>query len=550
MNIAFPSPEFDEAVAAVCHGLISEGQARALNELLRENPAARDEYILRLELHARLASDPDLIAEGQPVPVHESMSGQPHLAPWSGRPVKEAKRWWRRREAWAVAAVALLLLTAIGWWRSTLLRSVDVPGTTSMAVAMLDRAVDAKWATAGERPQLGGPLEPGALRLESGMVQVVFYSGARVVIEGPAEFGLVGPDELSFRLGRLTAEVAPQAVGFRVVTPQARVTDVGTAFGLDVTEDATELHVFEGKVELEPVHGSGVRVLEEGTATAVEESRRPRPIFMDAWKFASLFELQQRSVAAEASRYERWRQAGERLNDDPSLLVRLDFEGGARDDWRLLNACKRRTAVTDGTVIGCQWTNGRWPDKRALEFQSVNDRVRLSVPGEFESLTLAMWVRVQGLDRRINSLFMSDGFAAGTIHWSIRNDGVLGLTLIGPGVRNYEIVATPPVLTLDRLGMWVHLAVVVDGPRRRVVQYVDGFPVGTQTHRMEPPFTVGESELGNWNAEGFPGNDPFLIRNFSGAMDEFCLFARALGDDEIRELYRRGKPQPDSMAQH
>ena len=47
MKIAFPSREFDEAVAAVCHGSASDEQARALNELLRSDLAARDEYILR-----------------------------------------------------------------------------------------------------------------------------------------------------------------------------------------------------------------------------------------------------------------------------------------------------------------------------------------------------------------------------------------------------------------------------------------------------------------------------------------------------------------------
>ena len=39
---------------------------------------------------------------------------------------------------------------------------------------------------------------------------------------------------------------------------------------------------------------------------------------------------------------------------------------------------------SDGTVVGCQWTEGRWPGKKALEFQQVSDRVRLKMPGEFE----------------------------------------------------------------------------------------------------------------------------------------------------------------------
>src|SRR5688500_740855 len=62
MKLTYPSREFDEAVAAVCHGWSSDEQARALNELMRSDAAARDEYILRLELHSRLASEPDLFA--------------------------------------------------------------------------------------------------------------------------------------------------------------------------------------------------------------------------------------------------------------------------------------------------------------------------------------------------------------------------------------------------------------------------------------------------------------------------------------------------------
>src|SRR5688572_16246072 len=62
MKIGFPSPEFEDAVAAVCHGSATDEQARALNELLRSDAGARDEYILRLELHSQLASEPDLFA--------------------------------------------------------------------------------------------------------------------------------------------------------------------------------------------------------------------------------------------------------------------------------------------------------------------------------------------------------------------------------------------------------------------------------------------------------------------------------------------------------
>jgi hypothetical protein len=34
----------------------------------------------------------------------------------------------------------------------------------------------------------------------------------------------------------------------------------------------------------------------------------------------------------------------------------------------------------------------------------------------------------------------------------------------------------------------------------------------------------------------------FAIRNLNGSMDEFALFADALTDDEIKEIYNNGKP--------
>ena len=125
---------------------------------------------------------------------------------------------------------------------------------------------------------------------------------------------------------------------------------------------------------------------------------------------------------------------------------------------------------------------------------------------------------------------------------------MLGLTVIGQEPGKFQIVASPPVLSLAEFGMWLHLAVVLDGGGKRVVHYVNGQPVNEKPLKIKPPFRIGPAELGNWNNRGFPDNDPSLIRNFSGAMDEFCLFSRALNAAEIRALYSSGKPQPEPVA--
>ena len=586
MTITFPSPEFDDAVAAICHGSASREQAGALNELLRGNATARDEYVLRVELHSRLASEPDLF-----VPASESLtSGQElgghspsplngdraavrggefttqspgHRAvgsitprPHSPFPFREEggarariREWFPRSASRAFVLAACVALLATGWWALQFPHWTARKGATSKAVAMLNRVVDAQWNQRNETPRLGAPLEPGWVRLRSGLAQIVFYSGARLVIEGPTELQIISSSEASCRSGKLTAEVPPQARGFRMRTPQMNVTDLGTAFGLDVKARRTELHVFKGSVEFQAPASSAKQNLKEGAGAVTEGSRPPKLIPAEPAAFASLYDLQFKSSAAEVLRHEQWRAASSRLDEDPSLLAHFNFEQTDSSDWRLRNVSAGKNVAPDATIVGCQWAEGRWPDKQALEFRGISDRVRLSVPGEFESLTLAAWVRVQGLDRQFNSLFMCDGFEVGTLHWLIRKDGVLGLTIAGPASGKHQIVASPPALKLDEFGMWVHLAVVLDGRSKTVVHYVNGLPVGDNVLKKNPPFHIGAAELGNWNADGFPDNDPSLIRNFSGAMDEFCLFSRALTAGEIRALYSSGNPQADPVAE-
>ena len=541
MTLVFSSPEFDDAVAAVCHGAATEAEMRALNELLRSDSRARDEYLLRVELHTRLASDRDLFSQAEgatascPLPDIGTGDQRNILA------LKQAVPTTRRKLVQVMALAACLVLTAAGVWSLCFKRPAARNGATSTAVAMLIRTVDARWSRNSAPVRVGSALEPGWLRLESGLAQVVFYSGARVVIEGPAELQIVSPTEAICPIGRLLAEVPEPARGFRLKTDQLNVVDLGTAFGVNATRGRTEVHVFKGKVELLP-GTSPKQSLGEGQAAVAQGSTPPRLMAANTAAFSSLFEFQERSLAAEAFRYEQWQLANARLNQDPSLLVHLEFQDLDTSEWTLRNSAKGNRSVPEATIVGCQRAEGRWREKQALEFQSVNDRVRLAVPGDFDALTLSAWVCVKGLDRQLNSLFMCDGFDPGTIHWLIRNDGVLGLTVFGPGPGEFQILASPSVITLNQFGEWKHLAVVVDGKAGQVVHYVNGSPVARQALKLGPPFRLGAAELGNWNAESGSKPGPALIRNLSGALDEFELFSRALSDAEVRKLYNKGKP--------
>jgi hypothetical protein len=96
------------------------------------------------------------------------------------------------------------------------------------------------------------------IEIKQGVVELEYASGAVVVLEGPAHFIIKNTNAGSLEIGKLLAEVSPSAVGFAIATPQAKVVDLGTKFGLVVDgEGTTQAHVFTGEVEF-TAHGSDV----------------------------------------------------------------------------------------------------------------------------------------------------------------------------------------------------------------------------------------------------------------------------------------------------
>lgn len=138
-------------------------------------------------------------------------------------------------------------------------QSRGVPRADSVAfIAGLDNVA---WRGGGGAGIVGDFLAAGdGLDVEAGLVELRYFSGARVVIEGPASYEIGGPSSgrlLSGRIVALTqhprhlprdAETAPL---FTVTTPRGVVDDLGTEFGVDVSRSGSEsVHVFDGVVSV------------------------------------------------------------------------------------------------------------------------------------------------------------------------------------------------------------------------------------------------------------------------------------------------------------
>jgi hypothetical protein len=120
-------------------------------------------------------------------------------------------------------------------------------------VARLTVADGCRWLDEQGSPQAGGELAVGqTLHLASGVVEIRFDVGARVVLQGPASFAIESPTSARLTMGKLTVEIlAKEAHGFTVHTAAATFVDLGTEFGVEVSPDgASRVHVFQGEVNV------------------------------------------------------------------------------------------------------------------------------------------------------------------------------------------------------------------------------------------------------------------------------------------------------------
>lgn len=111
-----------------------------------------------------------------------------------------------------------------------------------------------------------------ALAFHEGKLEITYASGTKLILTGPAEFE-VQPEGGRLRLGELVAHVPVEGHGFTVETPQGKVVDLGTEFGVVVDDfGISQISVFEGKVETTPRGGPGKppRTIELTSGKAVQ----------------------------------------------------------------------------------------------------------------------------------------------------------------------------------------------------------------------------------------------------------------------------------------
>lgn len=167
------------------------------------------------------------------------------------------------------ATICLVAATIANWtaFRNPIVEQSSPPGSTNVAkvgpspagddpqsaafVARIVKAsTDCRWGKLTTPVEFLVRVRAGdQMHIAAGLVELEFYSGARVILHGPAVFTPTGIASGHLESGRLTGQVADG--NFRLMTPAAEVIDLGTSFG--VAADAavgTDVVVFDGRVQV------------------------------------------------------------------------------------------------------------------------------------------------------------------------------------------------------------------------------------------------------------------------------------------------------------
>lgn len=572
----------------------STNEVRRLETALVASAAYREIYREAMRTHASLAWQrrwtPQVGAEIPRPAEGVSSNVRSMKEDETGLPVRtNSARRWPSEVSWvlAVLAVSLLLVTALVGRRHLIenrsviadakqqaampQRHIPVPQPAEAisAIAKIGEAIGVQWMDDTRFP-VGAPIAPGWVRLQSGTIRIDFFSGARLVVEGPAALELRSEWEAYLASGSVSCRVSQRGRGFRLQAKGMDVVDLGTEFGMKVgASGQPEVHVFDGKVAVKDDFNSGsIEIIQQQALQLVDGTLAQAEYSQTG--FTTLDDLNRRAEKVQSERLNQWKSASQKLSNDPATLVHYTLDGQQRGDLEITNQAAHAMDHTDAAIVGCRLSEGRWPGKRSIEFRGRGDRLLFEHHGSYDQLTSIIWARVDDLAQELTGLLMTEVpnrrslSAAGRdqpsgieeirafesapnklFRWEIGKSGILFFnTYRGPAdpiIAAWDSYLTAERVTQDQFGLWTQLAVVYDSRRKEITQYLNGDIIDRRSTHNDDPLLLGRLVVGNLSLsqeeESISGP-----RQFIGGIDEVFIASRALSPEEVRANWIIGKP--------
>jgi hypothetical protein len=144
-------------------------------------------------------------------------------------------------------------------------------------------------------------------------------------------------------------------------------------------------------------------------------------------------------------------------------------------------------------------------------------------------VTIAAWIRCRNTGDH-HAIFNARAFDLTYVaHAEVRSSGELRWLL-----RSYGSYGTVAIFDIYAKGVrwdeWVHFAGTYDRTPGKAALYIDG-ELAKEVHVARPADIAGD-----WGLGAHVGRTIDSMRPFTGLMDEFHLFTRALSLDEIKKV--------------
>ena len=256
----------------------SDQERAELAQLLEENPEPRRTIVEQLFVHSLL--------QWQSEDISEELESLKIASTENQLSETQSKSSWRqasRLSMWAAATLLLCAAGLVGWqaFRSS-------PRTGGLVAEIAD-ARGVVWADGCTALKDGHAVATGRLAMKSGTLTLRFRSGPTLTTSGDASMQIDSDMHVRLDSGQATAYVPQWAKGFTIETPDAKVVDLGTRFGVVAgIQNRTDVVVFEGKVDVTPTsgktgrsagqmrltQGEAVRIDSQGAASRIVEVRR------------------------------------------------------------------------------------------------------------------------------------------------------------------------------------------------------------------------------------------------------------------------------------
>lgn len=396
-------------------------------------------------------------------------------------------------------------------------------------------------AIVGSSAYVQGPAPTGLQELNQGVLVLRFASTAEVILEAPSRFEIIDEKRIALHSGKAVV-LCPteEAHGFVVQTPNGTLKDLGTEFGVSVASDgdATAV-VFDGAIELTSTHTQAVR-LEAGDAWRVDAQGKGQSMASaDAPIFVRHGELALMQRTAKGGPASQWATVGVAMTDDPTLMLWLDMNPVADGTGLINHADPTAPAIQRLDARPLRTRSGRLEGDKALRFDQAEDQLRFDLPGEYQALTFAAWVKFDGVDQSDTThrgLVMSDGWGnRGQVHWQAKGaDFRLSFFDRGNEV-DPRFPASPQGLSKDG---WHLLVSSISARHGEVRHYLDGKLVDRRSIGTDmPPLTIGQASIGGWRSDY---DEPRVLK---GTIDDLLIWTRPLSDAEVQRLYEGSRPK-------